>query len=109
MIVGLWTLVALLGAVVSAASAVDAWHDVRASRLIARNGRQVIAAADLRRELIRFAIQAIWVFVGATAWASGAGGTLTLAVALLMATNALVALNSVLDLRDRLTWRHRFG
>lgn len=48
----LWTIAAVVGAVVSAANAWDAWLDLRALAG-EKNGRRVIARTNLRSQLVR--------------------------------------------------------
>lgn len=103
MIVIVWTLAATIGAVIAAWSIYDAYRDLRAMGA-AQNGRRLIAIGWIRREVIRFGIQAVWAGIGVLAIPNATNAVNPIAL-LLVATNVAVALNTFLDARERILLR----
>ena len=107
MIVWIWTLTASAGALIATWNTWDAWADLRALGM-ASNGRRVIALGWVRRELIRVFIQASWAFIGFLALPTASNAVSPLGL-LLVATNIALAVNTVLDARDRIVLRRIIG
>lgn len=103
MIVWIWTAIAFLGALIAAWNTLDAWADLRALGSLS-NGRRLIARGWVRRELVRLFIQVSWALIGFLSL-STASGEVNLIVVLLLATNAALTLNTILDARDRIRLR----
>lgn len=104
MTVIVWTLAATLGTVIAIWNTVEAWHDLRALGVIL-DGRRIIAVGWVRREAIRVFIQGSWAFIGFLSLPT-ARDTLNPIVVLLVATNVAVAVNTILDARDRIRLGH---
>ena len=109
MIVVIWTVAASIGAAIAAWATYDAWRDLQALGDV-ENGRRVLARGWVRREAIRFGIQAVWAAIGFLAYTSGQGsGAVNLVALLLLGTNVAVAVNTTLDVRERFVLRRIIG
>ncbi len=95
-----WTLVALLGAIVSLIGVADGLGDLRALHGEA-NGRRRLARGYLRGETIRLFIQLSWVSVGGLALLDDRPGMWSLGAVVVIAGVAGLMLNSILDRLDR--------
>lgn len=105
MIVYVWTLAAAIGAAIAAWGTWDAWRDLRALGPSA-NGRRILAVGWVRREAIRFIIQAIWAVIGFLALpAADSVGPVSPLAYLLTATTIAVAVNTLLDAKERFALR----
>lgn len=104
MIVVFWTLAAAVGTLVSGWNAWEARRDLAALGDIT-NGRRIIAVGWVRREGIRLAIQAVWLFIGILSLPSAGNSALTPIAMLLVATTVAVTVNTVMDARDRIRLR----
>lgn len=104
MIVWIWTLAASVGAVIAAWNCWDAYRDLDALGPVT-NGRRILAIGYVRREAVRLLIQVTWAGIGAMALL-GLQGPLA---ELLVATAGAVALNTILDARDRIRLRRIIG
>lgn len=101
MILAIWTGAATLGALFSIWNVVDAWRDWSSLPPII-NGRRLVARGELRRELIRLFVQGSWALIGIVAWVSNpTPSNVNPVTILLIGTNVAVALNTLLDARDR--------
>lgn len=107
MIVWVWTIAALVGAVIAAWATYDAVLDLRALGATS-NGRRILAVGWVRREAIRFLIQVTWAGIGFAALQRPEGPANPL-VLLLVGTNVALALNTILDARDRIRLRRIIG
>lgn len=99
-----WTLASAVAAVVAAWGLSDSWADLRALGARA-NGRRVIAVGYIRSEFIRLAISLAWVAIGVAVIVRPGTVEWSPSTAVLVATNAAIALNSILAARDRLAVR----
>lgn len=99
MIVWIWTGAAVVGSVISAWNLQDAWRDLRALDAT-HNGRRILNVGWVRREAIRFGIQAIWATIGFLALPT-ASNTVNPIVILLVGTNVALAASTFLDARER--------
>lgn len=103
MIILAWVLSAGIGAIVSGWNAYDAYLDLRALGST-RNGRRIIARGWVRRESIRFLIQLGWVAIAVPVlFRPDPEPSLILFV--LVGTNLLLLISTILDARDRLRLR----
>lgn len=101
MIVYIWTVAALVGAVIAAWNLVDAWRDLQALDSTVINGRRILALGWVRREIVRLSIQAVWAVIGTTAIPPD----VNLAILLLVGTNIAVAVNTLMDAHERIKLR----
>lgn len=107
MIVIVWTIAAMIGAAVAAWGAYDAYRDLRALDSGA-NGRRILAVGWVRREFIRFGIQAVWAVIGVLAIPNATNAVNPIAL-LLVGTNVAVAVNTIMDARERILLRRIIG
>lgn len=107
MIVWIWTVAASVGALIAAWNLWDAYRDLEALGPV-QNGRRIIGIGWVRRESIRFLIQVSWAGIGFAALPT-ASGNINPIVLILVGTNLAVALNTMLDMRDRLRLRRIIG
>ena len=107
MIVIIWTLTATFGALIAVWNSYDAWLDLRSLGTLS-NGRRIIAAGWVRRELFRVFIQSSWALIGYLALPT-ASGAINPIVLLLLTTNVALAVSTILDARDRIVLRRIIG
>lgn len=107
MIVWVWTIAASVGAIIAAWNVIDAYIDLQALGPVS-NGRRIIGIGWVRREAVRFLIQAGWAFIGFMALPT-ATDAINPVVLILVGTNVAVALNTILDARDRIRLRRIIG
>ena len=99
-----WTVSAGIGALIAVLNLVDAYRDLRALEP-GSNGRLLIARGWVRAEAIRFAIQLTWAGIGIAALLNPRPAPLSPIVLLLIGTNLALALNTILDARERIVLR----
>ena len=105
MIVYVWTAAATIGALIAAWNMVDAWRDLHALGDV-ENGRRMLARGWVRREFIRFGIQATWAWIGFQAIPTAdPNAPLSVLVVLLVGTNVAVAVNTLMDAWERILLR----
>lgn len=110
MILWIWTISASVGAVFAALNLIDAYRDLH-DLGDAQNGRRILGRGWVRGELIRLLIQASWAFIGIVALQVPAqpDAPVSLLTLLLIGTNVGLALNTILDARDRRALRRILG
>lgn len=101
-----WTLLSLLGVSVSVWGVQDAQRSVRVFT-VDGNGYLDVAKGHRRAEVIRGIVHLILLAMGIPALLNPTPVAASVFVAALMAVNALLLLNSILDLRLRLRERHK--
>lgn len=99
-----WTLLAVAGMAVGVWGVTDVLSDLRALGEV-RNGRRLLVKGDLRAELIRFAIQWSWFWVGLDSIVRPGDGSWSRPVTILIGSIAALLLNSVMSLLLRLQMR----
>lgn len=104
MIIYIWTVASLVGAVIAAWNLGDAWRDLRALDSTVINGRRILAEGWVRREVVRFGIQAVWSLIGFLALPTADAPVNPLAI-LLLSTNLAVMTNTLLDAHERIKLR----
>lgn len=102
MIVVIWTGAASLGALIALWNLGQAWLDLRALGTDT-NGRRLLAVGYVRSEAIRLFVQVTWALIGFGSL--GQPSTISLVALLLVATALAIALNTILDARDRIALR----
>lgn len=107
MILWVWTLAASIGAMVALWATWDAYLDLR-DLGDAANGRRLLGVGWVRREAIRLLIQVSWAGIGFAAL-QGPEGPVNPIVLILVGTNVALALNTILDARDRIRVRRIIG
>ena len=94
----IWTLSSLIGFLVSVWNLWGSVLDWRAIRRVGiTNGRAVIATSEIRREAVRTYIQAVFLLVGAVAFASGAQGGGSSIAWVFISVSVILALDTALS------------
>lgn len=96
-----WTVVAAVGAAISA---VNTWDSRKERRRLGdgNGGLRIIANGWVRRDLIRLAVQITWAGIGLWSLAQGSTSSTHPVVLLLVWTNYALAFSAFLDMRERL-------
>lgn len=106
MILIIWTIASVIGAVVAGWNLWDSWKDLQALEGL-QNGRHLVARGWVRREVVRFGIQVVWALVGIFALPTADLSNMTASIyaVLLVATNLAVMVNTVFDAYERINLR----
>lgn len=103
----LWTLVALIGVYYSTRNVYDGFADLKSLGEL-KNGRRIVAVGNIRRDVFRLTIQAIYLAIGLVAGftpASRAPANLALAIVVgvvFIFTSVLLTLSAFYDHQDRI-------